>query len=224
MGKKVRNKIQILLGVIAGMSIFLAMPMYAHIVIDFEQDLDGNTFSEGDLISDQFSTLGVSIYLVGSTESPLIVVENGTTVGFSCPSCEDYPDIGRPHNRAYSGENSLTNGTIDANYGFEFSIPVDYVSIKLIDFGDCISVPSGTPVTATLKAWNANGDEVDSDSFTIPKFDTGDPEQCKFATLEVSGPGIVVVETQDVHLDCGTGIDDLTFIPEYDEDEDENSD
>ena len=200
----------------------------APIIIDFETapgpdgqlgTPDDLPLTEGTFISNQFASLGVEFFLVGRPESPYIATAGGEAVGFFGFGIDaDQPTA--------SGVNTLTDffsfgsgipsgaSPVDAEYGAQFSTPVSMVRLSLIDFGDCPSVfPKGTLRTASLEAFDAANNLVDSDSFTIAWINPFDPEDGNIAQLEVAAPGIVKVQTAGTVPDCGTAIDDFTFKP-----------
>jgi hypothetical protein len=171
------------------------------VLIDFEG------YPEMTHITDQYAGEGVTFYLLGTDREPYIATHGEPTVAFvtSYPA----PDSDVP----VSGENSLAAGG-SADYGAAFSSPVSRVSLALSDFGDCMDVPIGYPVSAGLDAYDASGALVDTMSFTIPHFAAGSPDDGNVAVLTVSGPHIVRVETHGVAQDCGYTIDDFAFTRE----------
>ena len=181
------------------------------VLITFERDLgldnmiggvDDQPLPTGTPISGQFVAVGVGFYLVDDERLPFIGTEGCPTQGFSVgklvlnpntnklePTICDVPTRIPPI--PTTAVNTLTDGGFQREYGARFFDPVSSVRLSLIDFGDDISVPFNTLVTATLNAFDRNGNLVDSDAFTIPRYD-GDldpphPNDGNIAPLEVFG-------------------------------------
>lgn len=188
------------------------------VVIDFETTPDGVVPLEGEDASILWDALGVNLYLVGSLDPPVIATEGWPTQGYVWRDPAD--NIFR--DQAISGVNTLTDpwstqGAVDI--GVSFAMPVDSVSIAMIDFGEATSVLPGELQSVTLQAFDADGTLVDSDTFTIAAFEPRDPEDGNVAVLTVSAPSIAFVETLGATNDWGVSYDDLTFTL-ADEDED----
>ena len=228
------TRVLLLLAVIIGIHYSTASAALA-VTIDFETapgpdgvpgTPDDVPLTEGVFISDQYASLGVQFYLVGlddptTKKSPYIATAGLPAVAFvsgtASESTADQPTA--------SGVNALTDGfpgasefvpgasNDSAEYGVQFSSPMSMVGLVLIDFGDCITAGAvGDPMTASLVAYDAAGNVVDTDSFTIEKFPGNAPLDGNKARLVVRAPGIMKVETAGVAADCGTAVDDLTFF------------
>lgn len=174
------------------------------VVIDFETGGDGTALEEGDEVGTEWADLGLTIELLDVEAEPFVTEEGKPTTGYGVWGDRD---------KSVSGAHALTDGQdYYSDYGFSFVGPVDSVGFWLIDFGDCTTLyEDGEWMTAYLVATDADGQQVDIDSYSIERFRGGDDDDGNVAWLEVSGSGIWYVETQGADADCGTGIDDLTW-------------
>lgn len=189
------------------------------VVIDFETTPDGQIPLEGEDASLLWDAQGVTFYLVGSLEPPVIATEGAPTQGYVWRDAAN--TIFR--DQAVSGVNTLSDpwGTADtAEIGVAFDMPVDSVAITVIDFGEATGgVLPGEPQTLSLQAFDADGVLVDEDVFTIPAFSPTDPADGNVAELSVSAPSIAWVETVGVVSDWGVAVDDVAYtLADADED------
>jgi len=189
------------------------------IVIDFELTSDGQVPLEGEDASAMWDAEGVSIYLAGTLEPPVIATEGWPTQGYVWRDAAD--NIFR--DQAVSGVNTLTDPwSTDgaAELGISFAMPVDSVAITMLDFGDCTGpIPAGDPISLSLEAFDEDGVLVDSDTFTIIAYEPRDPSDGNDAELVVTAPSIAWVETSGAVGACGISYDALTFtLADADED------
>ena len=190
------------------------------IIINFENEpgsdgvlgtADDIPLVENTVINSQFSSLGVTFSL-GQGGNPFIATEGQPPVAFGGSPADDAP--------AASGVNTLTDGIaetgtapFEADIAADFINPVSEVSLILIDFrADCQESP---PLTAILKAFNTQGNLVDSDSFTATIAPNGEPAEPdgNHVELMVSGEGITRIKLDGTTADCGTAIDNFRFLP-----------
>ena len=188
-------------------------------LVDFQTDGDGAALVEWDAVTTQFSALGLDrVYLVGTSSPAVIAAPGGSTVAYA-NSCDgaDVPDADA--SPAVSGGNQLTatRARIDGsapNYGFEFAQAVSEVSLRTVDFGDCIPSHYGRLFRVDLVGYDADGVEVARGSTDIARYGGRCPDDGFVGSVSVLGAGIVRVETEGLEIDCAHAIDDLSFTIE----------
>lgn len=203
--------------ILSSASVAFALP--GPVIIDFELTPDGQQPLQGEDASAMWDALGVSLYLLGTFDPPVIATEGWPTQGYVWRDAAD--NIFR--DQAVSGVNTLTDpwGTGGAaELGVSFAMPVDSVAITMLDFGDCtFPILPGEPISLSLNAFDDDGVLVDSDTFTIEAFVPRDPADGNVAELSVSAASIAWVETSGAVGDCGISYDDLRFtLADADED------
>ncbi|HUU32816.1 MAG TPA: hypothetical protein VMW48_02070 [Vicinamibacterales bacterium] len=203
-----KNTFRPALAIVRGLGLSMSAVLFLASTAAGEEtmSIDFEGFDESTPISDQYAYGGVQFYLVGTDQLPFIATEGAPAVAWVMGFPINGIDV------AVSGVNSLTAGG-NWDYGFAFGAPASQVTLALSDFGDCVDADIGTPMTASLDAYDADGLMVDSSSFTIAAFFPG-PDDGNVATLSVSGTGIVRAETRGVAADCGHAIDDVTVVME----------
>lgn len=167
-------------------------------------DFDDPSFSEGDEITDQYASLGVTFsHPYDAPLNPIIAQEGAPMYAFLSPSnLRDLPNSGSP----ISGGNMLTDSA-EGHPGIlraieaRFSFPISFVSFYVIDIDASESF--------TLEAYDDTGTVIAYQTISDSAPGTGDGVATYF---EIVASNIAYVIFQVPQLDSrGFAIDDFTF-------------